>query len=230
MLKKIKEEWSKWTQLSRFKAYFEKTWLNRDVTLRRKLKVGALVEQLMVLCTSESVRARQFAASTTFSERLSRRARAMTRQGLLYEQQYERTSIAFLLSDAPSEQQSDSMNVVSIPCTRIFDVLDRRSKEDLPASAQLNVETAKMEHRRMPTCGWEVNVAARTCPCRLFMKHGACIHLLYCLNAVGSLDVKGRQTLFYRGTNKRKRAAAADEAASHAAGRPRHNWQALSIE
>ncbi|OWZ12756.1 hypothetical protein PHMEG_00014031 [Phytophthora megakarya] len=130
--------------------------VKRDVTLRRKLKVGALIDQLQTLCTSERVRARVFANSANFSDRLCRWARAMIRQGLLYEKSYERTSIAFLLTDAPSELQNDYMRVISVPTTRIFDVLNRRSKEDLPASAQLNVETVGMEYFEMSTCGWEL--------------------------------------------------------------------------
>jgi hypothetical protein len=58
------------------------------------------------------------------------------------------------------------------------------------------------------------------------MKHGFYIHLMFALGAEGSIDATGRETLFYRGTNKRKRA----QASTLPAGRPRTNGQALQTE
>ncbi|OWZ16274.1 hypothetical protein PHMEG_0009959 [Phytophthora megakarya] len=124
----------------------------RDVILRWKLKVGALIDELQTLCISESVRARTFAKSANLSDQWCRIA-----------------------------------------------LLDRRSKEDLPASAQLN--------------------------CRFYMKHGSCIHLLLFLDAVGSLDVTGRETYFYLGMNQRKLAEP-----GQTAGRSRINLGALEIK
>uniref|UniRef100_H3H3V0 MULE transposase domain-containing protein n=1 Tax=Phytophthora ramorum TaxID=164328 RepID=H3H3V0_PHYRM len=225
-------------------AYFEKVWLNekvwrwqcfhtasgyttttnpcetfnaaikRDVTMRRRLKVGALVDQLMILCGGESVRAKPFATTTTFSDRLARRARALTRDGLLYEKVFQRGSITSLLADAPSRTTTSSIRVMVLPATHVFDDLERRSRENHPATAQLNSDTARMERLDMPLCGWEVDTEARTCPCCFNMKHGSCF------------DATGRETLFYRGTNKRKCA----QARTQPAGRPRVNGHALHME
>ncbi|ETP48170.1 hypothetical protein F442_06057 [Phytophthora nicotianae P10297] len=120
-------KWEGYTQLRKFVSYFRSVWLNarvwrwqcyhtvsgfattdnpceaynatikRDVTLRRKLKVGALIDQLLILCRGESVRARAFAQSPGVDDRMVRRARALARAGLLREFTPERTSIAFLL-------------------------------------------------------------------------------------------------------------------------------------
>uniref|UniRef100_H3GJD5 SWIM-type domain-containing protein n=1 Tax=Phytophthora ramorum TaxID=164328 RepID=H3GJD5_PHYRM len=234
-LAEVKAEWSNWVQLVGFRAYIEKVWLNektfiaaikRDVTMRRRFKVGTLVDQLMILCGGESVRAKPIATTTTFSDRLARRAKALTRDGLLYEKVFQRGRITSLLADAPSRTTTNSIRVMALPATRVFDVLERRSRENLPATAQLNSETARMDRLDMPPCGWEVDTEARTCPCRFNMKHGSCVHLLFALGAVGSIDATGRETLFYRGTNKRKRA----QARTQPAGRPRANGHALHME
>jgi hypothetical protein len=39
----------------------------------------------------------------------------------------------------------------------------------------------RMLYKGMPVHGWEVNVINYTCPCRLFMKYGCCVHLVLAL-------------------------------------------------
>ncbi|GMF38907.1 unnamed protein product [Phytophthora fragariaefolia] len=251
----VQEEWGKWPKLATFAAYFKRVGLNermwrwqcfhtsidfaatnnpcetynaslkRDVTLRRKMKVGALGDRLRILCRAKSVRALPFLTAPAFDDRLTRRANALARAGLLREHRPGRNSIEFLLGNTAEEGTGELINAIALPAPRVYDVYEKRSREGLPVTAQLGVETARMEQLEMPTTGWEVDVAARTCPCRAFFKGGCCVHLLYALGDVGGVDTFGRETLVYRGPKKKKRARV-----SQAAGRPAHNGPALTVE
>ncbi|POM69536.1 Hypothetical protein PHPALM_14173 [Phytophthora palmivora] len=55
----------------------------RDATMHRKLKIGALIPQLLTLCESESMMARPFATACAPNAKLVRRVRAMSRANLL---------------------------------------------------------------------------------------------------------------------------------------------------
>lgn len=220
-LSELETEWTKFVPLKAFSAYFKRVWMNtrvwrwqafhtpsgfattnnpcetfnaaikRDVTLRRKLKTGILIEQLMTLCRSESVRPRSFATAPAIDDRLVRRTKALARDGLLREYTPPRSTIAFLLN---------------------------------AATAQLNVGTARMETLDMPSTGWDVDIVARVCPCGYFSKFGACVHLLYALDAVGIFDYSGREQLYCRGNNKRKRASS-----TRPTGRPSNSGGAVEF-
>ncbi|KAF1788499.1 Zinc finger, SWIM-type [Phytophthora cactorum] len=75
----------------------------------------------------------------------------------------------------------------SVPASRPYDDGVRR-KHDFPASAQLEVNTARMENEGMPATGWPVNVRDLSCTCRLYQKFFACIHVLFALNLRGHID------------------------------------------
>ncbi|GMF48123.1 unnamed protein product [Phytophthora fragariaefolia] len=55
------------------------------------------------------------------------------------------------------EGTGDLINVIALPAPRVYDVHEKRSREDLPVTGQLGVETARMEQLEMPTTGWEVD-------------------------------------------------------------------------
>uniref|UniRef100_H3GDV3 SWIM-type domain-containing protein n=1 Tax=Phytophthora ramorum TaxID=164328 RepID=H3GDV3_PHYRM len=254
-LEEVQEVWLKLPELTSFVSYFNTVWLNertwrwqcyhtpsgfaatnnpvetynasikRDVTLRRKLMVGALLDRLLILCRGESVRARAFLDEPAHSDRLVRRTNALARDGLLHECRPDRNSVSFLLGNTTSEAANSIVNVVAVPCARVFDVHERRSNENLPVTAQLGVETARMEVLGMPSTGWEVDVEAQTCPCRVFFKQGSCVHLLYALGNAGGIDASGRETLVYSGPTKRKRTRRVQNA-----GRPAFNGPALALE
>ncbi|OWZ20201.1 LOW QUALITY PROTEIN: hypothetical protein PHMEG_0005401 [Phytophthora megakarya] len=184
-LVEVQERWAKSNELSEFSMYFSKVWLNeqcfytptgfattnnpyetynaaikRDVTLRRKLKVGALIPQLLTLCRSEGVTARPFATVCEPDARLVRRVRAMVRTNLLSVDTSSRCSIAFLLSDFTPDQPY-IVRVVSRQSPGAFDETRHRTLEDLPISSQLNKLTANMDTRGMPTTGWAVSCRTR---------------------------------------------------------------------
>ncbi|KAE9265846.1 hypothetical protein PR003_g32329, partial [Phytophthora rubi] len=199
-LAEVQESWAKPPGQARFSAYFSKTWLDdrfkrwqcfhtpggyattnnpcetfnaaikRDVTLRRKLKVGALLPQIMTLCASEGMLPRPFEVQVTPDARLVRRVKAMARAGLLSLHSATRGSISFILCDAEEESSSDIVRVVGRPSPRIYDDLRKRTVEDLPVSAQLNKLTARMETLGMPSDGWEVDMETLTCPCQYWGK------------------------------------------------------------
>ncbi|KAG3096381.1 hypothetical protein PI125_g16003 [Phytophthora idaei] len=117
------------------------------------------------------------------------------RHGLLTEYVHNRPSVAFMLGDAPHEPPNpDLVRVRSVPASRPYDDGVRR-KHDFPASAQLEVNTARMENEGMPATGWPVNVRDLSCTCRLYQKFFACIHVLFALNLRGHIDRFDRERL-----------------------------------
>ncbi|ETM51739.1 hypothetical protein F442_04722 [Phytophthora nicotianae P10297] len=120
--------------------------LKRDVTPHRKLKMGVLLGRLLDWCRLESARAAPFATATVADARLHRRAREMERTGLLSELVVSRHSVAFMLGETPDEVMSqDVVYVRSLPANRSYNEDLRRRHEDLPVSAQLGQNTARMK-------------------------------------------------------------------------------------
>ncbi|OWZ11659.1 LOW QUALITY PROTEIN: hypothetical protein PHMEG_00015289 [Phytophthora megakarya] len=180
--------------------------LNRDVTVYRKLKMGLLLDHLLDWCRLESACASPFAVGTVADARLLRRAREMERQGLPSERLISRHSVAFMMGKATTNTVS-SPNIIyvhSLPASP-YDKAQRRGHEDLPVSAQLGLNIARMEAMGMPLTGWEVNVREKTCSCRFHNKFACCIHVLFGQNARDHIDLFGRERLLYRGVAKKRR-------------------------
>ncbi|GMF24797.1 unnamed protein product [Phytophthora fragariaefolia] len=254
-LHEVQERWDKTHDLVTFSAYFTKTWLDhrfwrwqcfhspggyattnnpckpfnaaikRDVTLRRKLKVGSLLPRILLLCKSEALLSRVFEVKPTSDARRIRRVRAMTRAGLLSLHSISRSSVSFIwcAQDVAGEDSGDIVRVVSHPSPRIYDDLRKRTVEDLPVSAQLNKLTARMETLGMPVSGWEVDMKTLTCPCPFWSKVASCIHSPFALETRGAVDMFGRATLVNRSVGR------ARARAGHA-GRPRNSGPALAME
>lgn len=200
--------------------------IKRDVTVHRKLKMGLLLDRLLDWCRLESARATQFATTTVADVRLQRRAREMERQDLLTEYVFNRHIVAFMLGDTPQEAASpDIVFVRAVPASRPYDADQRRRHEDLPASVQLGLHTARMKTMGMPSTGWEVKVRELSCSCRFHKKFLCCTHVLFALNTRGHIDLFGRERLVYRGTTKNRRV----NAGRQGAGRPPSNEPALAI-
>ncbi|OWZ15644.1 hypothetical protein PHMEG_00010682 [Phytophthora megakarya] len=143
---------------------------------------------------------------------------------VLREYKPKRNTIKFLLN-SDSKAASHIVNVLVSPAIHVFIVHDRRSRENLPVFAQLGSETKRMELLGMPATGWAVDIESRLCPCRLWSKMAICVHLFYALGTVGGVDTAGRDTLVYRGSNKRKSGGASGQGT----GRPRENGPELSV-
>ncbi|ETK87437.1 hypothetical protein F441_08281 [Phytophthora nicotianae CJ01A1] len=117
--------------------------LRRDVSLRCIRKVGALLELFFVLCQAESGRAQQLQTTPAFDSRCARRANSLVHTGFLRDTRLRLNSISFLLGHNNNKDERQIGKVIAIPATWIYDVLAKRSHEDLPATAQLAVETAR---------------------------------------------------------------------------------------
>ncbi|ETO66065.1 hypothetical protein F444_16693 [Phytophthora nicotianae P1976] len=188
--------------------------------------MGLLLERFIDWCYLQSTQATVFASTVAVDARLQRRARELEKKQLLTEVDSNRHSIAFLLGDTPANTTSpDVVYVRALPASRPYDENQRRKHEDLPASAQLGLHTARMETEGMPASGWRVNVCALTCPCRFHMKFGICTHVLSALNARGHIDLSGRERLVYRGPNKKRTISSGRQGP----GRPTSNGHALHI-
>ncbi|ETO86350.1 hypothetical protein F444_00096 [Phytophthora nicotianae P1976] len=187
-------KWEGYTQLRRFVSYFRSVCLNarvwrwqcyhtvsgfattdnpcetynamikRDVTLRRKLKVGALIGQLLILCRGESVRGRAFALAPGVDDRMVRRARDLDRAGLLREFTPKRTSIVFLLG---SDSNAAITSLVSShhqqhTCSTYMSAALEETCRSPPILAPRQIEWT--------ATGRDVNINSRCCPCRLWFK------------------------------------------------------------
>ncbi|KAG2763895.1 hypothetical protein PC129_g23383 [Phytophthora cactorum] len=129
----------------------------------------------------------------------------MQKVGSIREVSPLKNSIIFLTGSASLLTASNVVHVVSDQLLRMYDPQDRRTKEALPITACLSTQKARMETEVIPGSGWQVDVEAKTCGCRIFCKMGYCVHLLHALSARDKLDLFGRARLLYRGRDKARR-------------------------
>ncbi|OWZ07221.1 hypothetical protein PHMEG_00020411 [Phytophthora megakarya] len=195
--------------------------LKRDYTHRRRQKVGALITLLLSCCTVESMKVAPFCQTPGAQTKLKSRTREMIRAGKVFQYVPKKSSIAFLVDDPLPPAADGIVRVVSAPCPRIYEVEVGRTREQILVSAQEGTHTARMEHKGMPSTGWEVDTTQRWCPCSYFFKFEHCIHLGYALSLLGIAERGERQTLYYRGPKRVRRNDAA------VPGRPTSNRHAL---
>ncbi|OWZ05748.1 hypothetical protein PHMEG_00022098 [Phytophthora megakarya] len=252
---KTSESWASRPELSAFATYFTKQWtasrfnrwqvfvsppgfattnnpveqfnraIKRDYTLSARLKMGTLVEQLLQCCKVESLKVKAFADKTVPTPSLERRVRELRRAGRIREHGAGRASIRFLLDDENVDGLPETTYVQSERCDTIYDPEAKRTREALPVTARMRCHTAQMEVDGMPEGGWPVNYIRLTCPCKYWMKYACCIHVVFALHARGQLNLFRRDKLVYRGRNKSRRVATAQDS-----GRPVRNSHALNTE
>ncbi|KAG6957264.1 hypothetical protein JG688_00011042, partial [Phytophthora aleatoria] len=68
------------------------------------------------------------------------------RAGLLRETRLQLNNISFLVGNNDNEDSRQIVKVFAIPATRIYDVIDKRLRQNLCVITQLGVETTLMEH------------------------------------------------------------------------------------
>ncbi|KAF4132243.1 hypothetical protein GN958_ATG18578 [Phytophthora infestans] len=145
--------------------------LKRDVIVHRKLKMGVLLCRQLDWCHLESARSMPFALATVANPRLQDRAREIECKGPLSEHVVSRHSVAYMMGEVPAEAMSpDVMYIRSVAASRPYSKALRRRHENLPVTAQLALNTARMETMGMPSTGWKVDVCLMTCPCRFVKK------------------------------------------------------------
>ncbi|ETP40939.1 hypothetical protein F442_11801 [Phytophthora nicotianae P10297] len=172
--KRCLEEWQTLPQLCAFASYFSATWLNspfhrwqafftpkgfaatnnpveqfnraikRDYTLRARLKMGTLIDQLLLCVRSDGIRSRPFATAVQPRADVLRRVREMRKAGSIREVSPEKHSIGFLTGAMTPATNTNVVHIVSDRMERVYDPHDRRTKETLPVTAC--VSTQKNAH------------------------------------------------------------------------------------
>jgi hypothetical protein len=160
---------AKWLRCHQQSCREVQRFIKYDITLCRKRKVGALLDRLLVICR-DSVRARALLVEPAPGDRIVRITNLLARAGLLRECRPDHNSATFLLGDTTAATTGSIGNVVAVPPRRVFDVQEQRLKENLPVTAQLVVENARMEVLGMPNSEWDV--VTQMGPSRVLFKQG----------------------------------------------------------
>ncbi|KAK1935468.1 hypothetical protein P3T76_000457 [Phytophthora citrophthora] len=166
--------------------------LKRDYTLRRRLKMGALLQELSNCCQDKSASERLFSLEVVASPTLVRRVSEMIREKLLYAGGLEHGEIA----------SAGCIRVVYCPAKRILVSPNNRSEEGIAVTAQMGVNYARMEFEGQPYGGWVVDTARMYCQCSYWFGFGVCVHVLFAQRTLEYLDCSGREILVTRGKQK----------------------------
>jgi hypothetical protein len=133
--------------------------LKRDYTLRRRLKMGTLLNELSSCCRHRSSSRQGFISMPEASASLVRRASELVREQLL--QQWGEVQT---METAHGPQVV--VHVLAAALKRITITPTRRSEEGIAVSAQMGANYARMEVEGQPMTGWPVNLTVRWCPCK----------------------------------------------------------------
>ncbi|KAK1940906.1 hypothetical protein P3T76_007612 [Phytophthora citrophthora] len=172
--------------------------LKRDYTLRRRLKMGALLMELKNCCEDQSSSGRPFRFDVVPPPTLTRRALEMERKG--YMGMWNNTQL-----QNPGAEVSRILHVQSRLVDRINVVPNKRSEEAIAVSAQMGWNYARMEVEGQPWSGWVVDIDRKWCGCSYWFAFGCCIHVLYATRSLGYIDSTGNEVLVSRRKSKRKR-------------------------
>ncbi|OWY94388.1 LOW QUALITY PROTEIN: hypothetical protein PHMEG_00035902 [Phytophthora megakarya] len=192
--------------------------LKRDYTLRRRLKMGTLLQELSNCCTAASETVQPFHYRAVPAKTLMRRA-ADTRRGDL-----------LALSDGYQFEPTCAgppqvVRVLSRRPPRIAVAPNKRSEEGIAVSAQMGTNYARKEVEGQPWGGWPVNLHRHWCPCGYWFMVGSCVHVVFALWATAHVDSNGQEVLVSR--RKRRRSA---NAGAQQGGRSRSIGPAHSFE
>ncbi|GMF51530.1 unnamed protein product [Phytophthora fragariaefolia] len=149
--------------------------IKQRYTQRRRLKMGMLFQRLVDCCKSHSVTSKAFNDTGGGNSRFKTRATEMRRKGLLVEVPQSRASISFLVGSDPV----DVVNVRADQPPRVMMPSRGQTVEAVAVVAQLLYHTGRIEIDGQPATGWQVDLTAKTCPCRFFFKYGECVHLIF---------------------------------------------------
>ncbi|GMF58027.1 unnamed protein product [Phytophthora fragariaefolia] len=176
--------------------------LKRDYTLRRRLTMGALLQELSECCHHSAGNVRPFLYTVVPSSSLVRRANEMARANLL---QLWHGEEAFA---PPSEQRI--VHVISWAALRVQVNPTKRSEIGIAVSAQMGSNYARMEVLNQPLAGWPVDLRTQWCPCKFCFAFGTCVHVVYALRCTSHVETLGRELLVSRRKRKTTRGAITD--------------------
>ncbi|OWY98334.1 hypothetical protein PHMEG_00030924 [Phytophthora megakarya] len=180
-------------------------------TLRQKLKMGTLLQQLVSCCQNESCDFK-FKTDIEVPKAVKLRANSLAEQNIL------------LVTETPNETQAASHMRYMVDAPR------NKTVEAIEVCAQMNLNYARMERKGQPQSGWKVVLIQRCCGCDYFFKFDYCIHLLHALK-ISEPDMQvGKPTLVYRGISKKRQRSLHSIEPRVPEGRPRTNGFALDME
>lgn len=168
--------------------------LKRDYTLRRRLTMGMLLQELSNCCHHSAGSIRPFLYTIIPSTSLIRRAKEMARANLL--QIWQGNELVL----APGGQMI--VCVLSWAARRVQVNPTKRSEIGIAVSAQMGSNYARMEVLNQPLAGWPVNLQAQWCPCKFCLVFGTCVHVLFALRMTSRVDTHGRELLVSRKKKK----------------------------
>ncbi|ETM02418.1 hypothetical protein L917_01113 [Phytophthora nicotianae] len=163
-----------------------------DYTLRRRLKMGALLQDLSNCCRDKSARERVFNLGVVPAQTLVRRVSEMIRAKLIYEGERD-------LGDIPT---AGLIRVISRSAKRIQLSTNKRSEEGIAVSAQMGVNYARMKFEGQPYGSWVIDTARMWCQCSYWFGFGACVHVLFAQRTLEYLESAGREILVARGKHR----------------------------
>ncbi|GMF37339.1 unnamed protein product [Phytophthora fragariaefolia] len=157
----------------------------RDYILRCRLKMGALLKELLNCCEDQSVNQRPFRIDIVPATTLVRRVSELVRGKLLG------TNESAII-DTPS---TGRMQAYSLLAKRIVAAPNKRSEIGIAVSAQIGANYARMEVKGQSSGGWIVDTYHRSCGCNYIYAFGVCVHLLFAVQSCDHLDSQGREVL-----------------------------------
>ncbi|RAW30261.1 hypothetical protein PC110_g13377 [Phytophthora cactorum] len=184
--------------------------------------MGELLRQLAACCHQRSIDVRPFALAPAPSKELLARVKELTRQQRLREHVVPRISVDFLLQDACS----DVVHTLYTPSQRAYNPATNKLQEDIQVSAQVSVNTARMENEHQHATGWLVDMVTQTCSCRFYTKFAYCVHSIFAMQTRARIDGNGDEVL----VNRRKRKAVGTAPTRAGRGRPPRIGRALERE
>ncbi|RLN95026.1 hypothetical protein BBJ28_00023485 [Nothophytophthora sp. Chile5] len=166
--------------------------LRRDYTLRRRLKMGALLQELSSCCHDKSASVRVFSLEVVPAQTLVRRVSKMIREKLLYEGGRDQVDIA----------SAGHIRVISCSAKRIQVSPNNCSEEGIAVTAQMGLNYTRMELEGQPYGGWVVDTTRMWCQCSYWFGFGVRVRVLFAQRTLEYLDCAGREILVARGTKK----------------------------
>ncbi|KAG2892130.1 hypothetical protein PC110_g14600 [Phytophthora cactorum] len=170
--------------------------LKRDYALRRRLKMGSLLRELIACCQDQSRNVRAFDFGVVPTATLAGRVSELIRANLLGLAEGQ------TVDGALTECQS-TLRAVSLRAPGVMVAPDKRIEEGIAVSTQLGANYARMEVKGQSWAGWPVDVDRQYCSCGYRFVLGACTHVIFALRATVHVDSSGRDILASRRKQKR---------------------------
>ncbi|OWZ19209.1 hypothetical protein PHMEG_0006575 [Phytophthora megakarya] len=186
--------------------------LKRDHTLRQRLKMGTLLQQLYPVVTTNPTPTKDF--------------------------MFKWSHQVYYNASAPRNFPTLEVNIAKVKCVnstqppRVKVKPRHKTEAGITVSAQMGLHYARMEGLNQPQIGWKVGLVGQTCGCNMYFKFNTCVYLIPILVKYDVAEYFGNEILVNR-TPARKRQRTEESIALNVlavvAGRPATNGHALSL-